>query len=392
MVGINYTCQGESHKATDKVCQDYSYCSVKDELSIAIVCDGHGGEHYFRSNIGAEIATNVTVDCVTRFVNQIDSELFQSKPFTQKSANTTEAANLSLLTKQTQIDDAFAQLFSSIIFNWSEQISQHASTTPTSEWEKSNVPQKYLDKLSQNVNIEKIYGCTLMCYVQTPTYWFAFQIGDGKCFAFTEDGKWLEPIPWDEQCFLNKTTSMCDSRAIDEFRYCYQGDGTYPMAIFLGSDGIDDSFGANENIVNFYIQILKLFLTKSVHEVEESLHESLPQLSKIGSKDDMSISCILNEKQLPITIQHLIKWQLDLIGAQITLINKNILKYKEDIAKFEAQEIKSQKEMIDFQYAQKELDRLFVQKSGAVQKWNKIAEQFSPDTFTPYKDEIGLNE
>ena len=120
-----------------------------------------------------------------------------------------------------------------------------------SEWEINNVPKKYQDELSQNLNPEKIYGCTLMCYVQTSTYWFAFQIGDGKCFAFTEDGKWLEPIPWDEQCFLNKTTSMCDSRAIDEFRYCYQGDGVYPMAIFLGSDGIDDSFGANENIVNF---------------------------------------------------------------------------------------------------------------------------------------------
>lgn len=392
MIGINYTCQGESHKATNKVCQDYSYCSIQEQLSIAVVCDGHGGEHYFRSNIGAEIATNVTVDCVTRFVNQIDTDLFLNKPFTQKSANTTEAANLSLLTKQTPIDDAFTQLFSSIIFNWREKISQHAIDTPLSEWEINNVPKKYQDELSQNLNPEKIYGCTLMCYVQTSTYWFAFQIGDGKCFAFTEDGKWLEPIPWDEQCFLNKTTSMCDSRAIDEFRYCYQGDGVYPMAIFLGSDGIDDSFGANENIVNFYIQILKLFLTQSPQEVEMSLHESLPQLSKIGSKDDMSISCILNELKLPNTIHYFIKWQLDLIGAQIAQINKGIINYRETIAKYETQEIKSQKEMIDFQYAQKELDRLFLQKRGTVQKWNKIAEQFSPDTFTPYKDEIGLNE
>ena len=123
-----------------------------------------------------------------------------------------------------------------------------------------------------------------------------------------------------------------------------------------------------------------------------SLHESLPQLSKIGSKDDMSISCILNELKLPNTIHYFIKWQLDLIGAQIAQINKSIINYRETIAKYETQEIKSQKEMIDFQYAQKELERLFLQKRGTVQKWNKIAEQFSPDTFTPYKDEIGLNE
>ena len=41
---FNYSCQGESHKATNKECQDYSL-SVKDDdngIYIAVVCDGHG--------------------------------------------------------------------------------------------------------------------------------------------------------------------------------------------------------------------------------------------------------------------------------------------------------------------------------------------------------------
>ena len=46
-----------------------------------------------------------------------------------------------------------------------------------------------------------------------------FILAMGKCIAFNEDGSWHEPIPWDEKCFLNKTTSLCDSSAIDEFRY-----------------------------------------------------------------------------------------------------------------------------------------------------------------------------
>lgn len=35
------------------------------------------------------------------------------------------------------------------------------------------------------------------------------------------------------------------------------------LLLFLGSDGIDDSFGATENTVNFYIQVLKLLVDKS---------------------------------------------------------------------------------------------------------------------------------
>lgn len=71
-----------------------------------------------------------------------------------------------------------------------------------------------------------------MCYVATKSYWFAFHIGDGKCIAYDIEGNWYEPIPWDDRCFLNKTTSLCDSIALDEFRYCYSGTGQLPIAIF----------------------------------------------------------------------------------------------------------------------------------------------------------------
>ena len=92
-------------------------------------------------------------------------------------------------------------------------------------------------------------------------YWFAFQIGDGKCVFLTQSNGKIEcnkSIPWDERCFLNKTTSLCDSQAIDGFRFCYQGDGNFPMAVFLGSDGLDDTYGDEEGLYNFYIELYKL--------------------------------------------------------------------------------------------------------------------------------------
>jgi len=48
---FNHSCQGESHKASDKECQDYSLTWQNEDksITIAVVCDGHGGDSYFRS-------------------------------------------------------------------------------------------------------------------------------------------------------------------------------------------------------------------------------------------------------------------------------------------------------------------------------------------------------
>lgn len=389
MIGLNHTCVGESHKATNKPCQDYSHVEIGVKLSIAIVCDGHGGEHYFRSDIGAQISTTVTTELVKLFNEELGENLFPGKPFTEKYAHTTEADNPALITKETAVDKAFHQLFSSIIFNWHERIMQHANENEATEWEQQNVKQEYLDDLLNKRDLEKLYSCTLMCYAQTPTYWFAFHLGDGKCFAFANDGTWREPIPWDDRCFLNKTTSICDSKAIDEFRYCYCGDGSFPMAVFLGSDGIDDSFGADENMINFYVQILKLFVTQPLEEVQANIEETLPELSKIGSKDDMSIACIINEDALQDGVKHLTQWQLKRLNEQIVALNEKIVNLRTQVTAYEQIESLSQKDMIDYQYAQKELDRAEDAKRNTINKWNKIAEEFAPDTFVPYNDEIG---
>lgn len=223
-------------------------------------------------------------------------------------------------------------------------------------------------------------------------YLTAFHIGDGKCIAFNDDGIWFEPIPWDEKCFLNKTTSLCDSSAIDEFRYCYCGDGNKPLAVFLGSDGIDDSFGASENMVNFYVQVLKLINKEGLKIAVVNIQETLPQLSKIGSKDDMSIACIYDEEALQKKEKYLVGWQRRNIENQLFEVNNRILKYKDDIARLSKCDLRNQKLMIDFRYAKKDLSKAFELKHSLASKWNKFSEEIDGETYTPYKDEIGWEE
>ncbi len=391
MKDLHHSCQGESHIIINKVCQDASYSDTTDTMSIAIVCDGHGGERYFRSDIGAKFAIEATKDCVESFIKEVDVDIFKGKPLTQKQAIASEA-KANVLTKDTLTDKVLRQLFSSIIYNWREKITAHSQNTPLTDEEKNSVDSSYQDEFINGIGIEKTYGCTLMCYACTPDYWLAFHLGDGKCIAFDEQGNWSEPIPWDDTCFLNKTTSLCDSAALDEFRYCYCGDGKFPLAVFLGSDGIDDSFGATENMVNFYIQTLKLLANEGEDKAIEAIKESLPELSKIGSKDDMSIACVYDEEKLSACVKSLIEWQRKYVGDNIAKANERILKQKDTIAVLESNGLNNQKSMVDYQYANKSLERAFEEKKTLADKWNRFSQELLGDDYSPYEDEIGFGD
>lgn len=368
----SFSCQGESHKADNKPCQDASFSAVYDNgLAIAIVCDGHGGERYFRSDVGSRMATEVIHDSVKTFVETIDKSLFDGKPYTAVEAITSD----DVIKKQTPIDVKFRQLFSSIIYQWNQKIAEHAANTPVSEWEQEHVPQKYLDELQTNETFEKLYGCTLMVYVQTPDYWFAFHLGDGKCISFQQEPLWRFPIPWDERCFLNKTTSLCDSEAINEFRYCYQGDGHFPMAVFLGSDGMDDSFGEDANLVNFYIQMVKMLVTESKDATIESIESDLPKLSKIGSKDDMSVALIYNIDKLKAHITDFILYQINIVTDSIHQTDERIQKLESKVQSITS--VPDEKTRIELEYAHQDIDRAKENRIKLLYKHDLLMQQLS---------------
>lgn len=390
MKALHYSCQGESHKATNKVCQDYSYSEVNDHLAIAIVCDGHGGTSYFRSDVGARYATNITKECVTTFIDNIDKKLFHNAAFTQVCALNTEIENDNF-DKKTKVDVAMRQLFSSIIYRWQAKILEHAHDNPLTEAEKTSLNPHYITDFEASQSLEKTYGCTLMCYVQTTDYWFAFHVGDGKCIAFDQEGKWSEPIPWDDRCFLNKTTSLCDADALNEFRYCYQGDGQFPVAVFLGSDGIDDSFGETTNMVNFYAQVAKMLAKDAIEESMNSIQTTLPELSAKGSQDDMSIACIYDECRLESTSKYIIQWQQRNVHEAIISLNNRIEQLTLKYDGFVGKTISSKREQIDYMYTLKELRRAFESKRELAKKYDRFSQELGGD-FTPYTDEYGFGE
>ena len=296
MLTFNHTCIGSSHLASGKPCQDASYCETSDRMSIAIVSDGHGGANHSRSDIGSQMALRAA-----RYVIDNNPLTSWGDPYIRPA------------------------LFDEIVRSWRDLVTEHYNMIRALD-EIDNTPlfEDVTLENSQEINI--LYGCTLMVACVHPNGWFAFQIGDGKCVTihplqtdldFTENtSKFLipnskfvtEPIPADDRCFLNVTTSLCDLDAATEFRFCGGDKDTMPVAIFLGSDGIDTSWGSKELLHDFYLEILKH--CSSLETILQELRDVLPKLSEKGSHDDMSIAALVRDEVLPDLISIIFQYQI----------------------------------------------------------------------------------
>ena len=133
---------------------------------------------------------------------------------------------------------------------------------------------------------------------------------------FDKDGIGSEPVLWDDDCFLNKTTSICQADAIERFRYTFEGDGKFPLAVFLGSDGIDDTFTDGEPLYNFYIGVLQGIFMDGDASVEEDLKKNLPVYSTRGSRDDMSVAYCYDEEHLKDIVTDITRKQVETLESE----------------------------------------------------------------------------
>ena len=222
-----------------------------------------------RSAIGSKFASAIAKKNIQKFLLGMDKEKFFLNP-----------------DKQLKILEA------SIISHWNESVSDYHSKHPFDEAELIVVSEKAKKRYLEDGKIWSAYGTTLIAVAMNEDYWFAIHIGDGKCVAINHAGEFKQPIPWDPKCFLNATTSICDSDAIDNFRHFYSD--KLPAAVFVGSDGIDDCFNNNEQLYNLYKTVLYSFATTDFKEACEGLADYLPRLSAKGSGDDVSIAALLD--------------------------------------------------------------------------------------------------
>jgi len=194
-------------------------------------------------------------------------------------------------------DKFMQQLAANIIYRWREKIAEDYQLEPFSETELALLSPKELAASQKEDGWVSAYGTTLIAAVRATNFWFGLHIGDGKCVSVNADGTTAQPIPWDDKCFLNVTTSLCDAQALSSFRSVFSTKNL-PSAIFVGTDGVDDTFGNDEALESFYKTVVQLFNEKEFDGAKAELKTYLPKLSEKGSRDDVSIAGILYNKSV----------------------------------------------------------------------------------------------
>lgn len=288
---FNITCIGSRHKEENIPCQDYSLAMKTGDIFVAVVCDGHGAPQYFRSEYGAMFAAKTVAECVQEMVDDEFIAALKGKPFTAyRSMKGRDVSNIN--------DMAYlnvCNLVLSILKRWDEKVKEHVAKHPLTDKEAENIPKKLAEAFREGRVFNFAYGTTLLSYVQTNDCWFAFQIGDGKMVCLTKENAEL-PIREDECCHDNITTSLCDTDALDEVRVSYEGDGLFPEALFLCTDGLEKAFTSDEKLASYLDTILTVLNLGGKDILMNKLSEVLPKISAITSGDDMSLAGVYTKR------------------------------------------------------------------------------------------------
>lgn len=251
--------RGRGHVEKGTVCQDYCLVqNVSDDVLVIAVADGHGGDLYVKSDIGARIACETLVSSVESILKiKLDSlsgdawvEAVRDKTFKTK-----------------------------YIKMWKDQVLEDYKSNP------ENKPE------AVEGNIIKQYGTTILFAIVTKEYYILGQLGDGAILMFNNDSQ--------GQLFKrhgikrnSQTSSLASGRAeyafmINVFRRELFGN------ILLSTDGIYDRLD-KENSFLIYADSLRRHVLND-RDLDNPFEIDGIDVSEI-SKDDCTVVLMVSDK------------------------------------------------------------------------------------------------
>ena len=340
---------GYSHIKNSIPCEDASasFTAEDGRYHIALIADGHGQERSFRSSVGSRFAAEAALEALKVFAEAALA-----------SEETEKRFYLDILDNPRYRRMAIRQLTDTILANWHDRVREDFISNPPSPEET----EKYAAYCSNEEEIPKIYGTTLIAALRLPKCMVLLQQGDGRCDVFYADGSVDQPIPWDDRCEGNVTTSLCDEDAFDSVRHCVIDlEKKSVVACYAGSDGVEDAYRTMEGTHTFYRDLCCTLAELRGPDFDAYLEEMLPEFSawgrfsKQGSHDDVSVAGIVDLDGIAPLLEgfrtdvHRFELEEDLFWQEDALRSKSrgygILKKRmEDaLAEYEAEEARRAK-------------------------------------------------
>lgn len=282
----NAFAQGYDHLREGSPREDFGETKVTESLRIFAVADGHGDSNCPRSNIGSETACHVAVNALESFATGVKEHAMESM----------------LLGTEADQRKLIKPLIANIVSEWREVVNAHFAENPLTSEERAKC-DRYLDRYDRGEKLEHIYGTTLIAGLLTDKYLLLLQQGDGRCDVFDAEGEVSQPIPWDERCFANVTTSLCEDDAAERCRYHVIDIEKNPViACIADSDGVEDSFASMELLHCYHRDLLILACEKGVTALQDHLKDTLPEMTKNFSRDDITICGFIDTDKVQMHI------------------------------------------------------------------------------------------
>jgi hypothetical protein len=250
------------------------------------VADGHGSKKHFRSDVGSNYAVQSSLEAISDFLTDFDTfcKIFKDSP-----------------------EKIIKMMQKNIISRWNDKITEHYENTPITDKEKS----PFTEDEFKSIKMESYYGTTLIVGVMCSDFSFGLQLGDGSLVVVNEIGEVEMPIVDDETHPANVTASMCNSNAIELFDSFYTF--TRPTGILVSTDGLYTSFNSRQSFEEY--NLIGISMLENVEEAEKSIKANLEKRTRYGSRDDISLSVVFDERRR--------KSRLRLIQDSLESIKKN---------------------------------------------------------------------
>lgn len=300
---------GSSHIRKNKPREDSGIKLEADGIKVFAVADGHGDSRCCRAHIGSDLICKIAAAELSEFAQTIQKEGWVDRLLDDKE-------NKKLI----------ETLVTSIIGKWGNAVNEEFEHNPLTETELAAASGLNIDS-SAGIEVEKLYGTTLIAGLLTENYLLLLQQGDGRCDVFNAQGEVFQPIPWDERCVGTGTTSVCDSDAIQSTRHCLIDlNRMSVIACIAGTDGVEDSFPMSMEKVHAYYRDLIIYCcNEGAEKLEQYLETELSELSKNGSADDVTVSGIVDvERCKPFLQRFRDENELVNIAEDIKAVNMKI--------------------------------------------------------------------
>lgn len=279
--------QGATHVKKNIVMQDASGKFENEKVKLIVVSDGHGDSSCFRSDRGSRLIVEVGIEELKAFADEMDGT----------EGELEETKNREIRVRQ---------LIQRIITRWNIEVEKDLENDPVSEEEYQLCSNKAIrESYKKGMNQNGMYGATFLAVLATKNYILALHQGDGRCLMMDQNGQVTYPVPWDDRCYGRNTTSICNRDAAESTRYYYLkiDEKNCPAAVFLASDGIEDSYRTLELSQCFYREVCEKLVLDGVESTTKWLLErELYQVSLEGSGDDMSVAGVADTELVKLLL------------------------------------------------------------------------------------------